>query len=679
MVIMSDDARALRSRPNAGPVFGRAVDHGPWIDARCATNDAPPGRSTRCRLRRVLPESSGRSFVARRSRLLVVLLLAFHGALLCHTALENSETFDEPMYLLASRSYYEAGDFSFNREHPPLSKLLIGLPLWLAGLEVQPDYQMNGATQLRFVYELNDVPQRTLFLGRLPMIAVSLLLGFYVYLFGRRCGGARGEETGLAALAAYGITPGILGNAPLAALDLGAAAFATIALYHLGALRQAPSRGRILVAGVTLGLAQLTKFSNLLMLPVYAAIAGYDALVQRSLRPLLRLAALSLVAGTTMFAGYGFEMRTVESVKGHPRYDDDPATRAEGHVFGDPLLRRITAWFGDRPVPMLTYLKGYDYLKRTADQEGHASYFRGEVKKGEGWREFYLVSLAVKTPIGMLALTALALLLLPWLPRARGFEAPLLVFPALLLAYFSFANSQLGLRYVLPVLPALAVIAGRAVAFDAARHRRIHVAALALALIVLPVALGIAFEERGPVTLALLAFAGAPIVLGLGSIAAALWPVRDDVMRRGGRMLALALLACGALEVLLQHPHHLMFFNAFAGGPDRGYRILSVGDDWGQGTSELAEYQRDNGLPEIAYDYYGTGVPEIYGLRYRAFDGQPTSGLVAVHAIQLTRERHRPVRPPRYAFLDGLEPIARINAILLFDVPADASGAPRVP
>jgi 4-amino-4-deoxy-L-arabinose transferase-like glycosyltransferase len=608
--------------------------------------------------------------VPPRIKLLVALVLALHAGVLVHTALCNSETYDEPMYLLASRSYWEHFDFSFNREHPPLSKLLIGLPLKLVGLDLLPDYHVAGATQLRFMYEINADPQRTLFLGRLPMIGVGLLLGLYVFRFARLFGG---DRVGLVALVAFALTPALTGNTPLAALDLGGAAFAFIALYYLARLRMEPSHHGAVAAGIALGLAQITKFSNLLMIPVYVLIALLDVDIKRPLATfgpaLLRMLGVGLVGLTTMFLGYGCEMRTVESVRGQPRYDDDPVARAEGEIFRDPLVRSITKAFGDRPVPMLTFFKGYDDLRREASGEGHASYFRGETSKGRmsaengdqpprGWPSFYLVSLAVKTPVGLLVLTAFALLLLPWLPRTRGADAALLLFPAVLLAYFSRAPSQLGIRYILPVLPVLAVLAARAVTFDPTRRPWVLRGAAFTAGIALPAYLCFEFHERGPFEPWMMVAIGVP---GAIALLVALGKLSISKAVAGW-------LVCAAAEVAAQHPHHLFFYNAFAGGPDRGFRIVSVGDDWGQGTAELAELQRERGWGEIAYDYYGTGLPEIYGLKYRSFDGDKTTGLVAVHAIQLTRERCRPSSNPRYAFLDGLEPIARVNSIFVFDV-----------
>ena len=620
-----------------------------------------------------LPRIEGRT-----AKVLVVVLLLTQLGLLLHTAEQNSETYDEPMYLLASRSYWQAGDFSFNREHPPLSKLLMGVPLALLDLQMPAEYHTDGATQLRFVYELNDDPERTVFLGRLPMILVGLLLTFYIYRFGCLFGG---PKVGVLSMLASLSLPGLIGNTPLAALDLGATAFAFIALYHLARMRQEPTAGTTLIAGITFGLAQLTKFSNLLLLPIYGLLLLIDAVRTRSIRPLVRLVAILMVAFTTMFLAYGCEMRTVDSVLEHPRY----SSSTPGEIFDYEPLRTVTSWFGDRPVPMLTYLKGFDQTK-SKGQSGHASYYRGETRAkfmlepGEelaGWKTFYLTVMGVKTPVGVLVALVLALLLLGAMPRAPALEGPLLLFPAMMFVFFSLATSQLGLRYILPALPGVAVLVGRLLTFDAARGRRLLAGALLVAAVVVP--LGLAWEfrgERGGFDLLVIAAVVIPAAIGVALAWLVLTPTPDRAVRKGYAMAVVGLVLLGFAETLGRHPEHLMFYNPFAGGPDHGWKIVSVSDDWGQGASNLAEYQREQGLGEIWYDYYGTGIPEIYGLRYRPFDGKPVTGLVAAHAVQVTRERCKEIG--RYEWMEGLEPIDRVNSILIYEVTeADLAAAEK--
>ncbi len=583
-------------------------------------------------------------------------MLLAYLVVLVDVARKEGDTFDEPMYLLAARSYWSTFDFSFNREHPPLLKLLIGLPLALAGTRIPPDYHVGVAAPIQFLYELNPSADQILFLGRLPMIALALLLALYVYRYAARFAS---ERAGLLALLAFVSMPAVTGNAPLAALDVGAAAFGFIALYSLARLREQSGARQTIIAGVTLGLAELAKLTSLLLVPVYTLLLVIDAIRERSLRPIGSLAAVGGIALTTMFLGYGCEMRKLDSVRDHPRFQSKDPPRK---VFNDPLLRRGAESFGDRPVPMLSYWKGFDHLKSRADEKAFPNYFRGEVKRGEGAPSFYAVSMAVKTPVGVLVLLAFALVVLPALPRRPKLEGPLLLYPAIVFAYFSFAPNQVGIRYILPVLPAAAVLIGRLADLDVSRRRAVVAAGTVVAFFILPAGLLLAFPEAGGLTrdkwLTALGVGTFGLVL-LVTCAAAGWTrSRREVW--GGIVAVMAL--AGTVEAYARHPHHLMFYNLFAGGPDHGFWITSLGDDWGQGTKPLAAAQRQHGWPTLHYAYYGSGKPEASGLDFRYWGGRPIDGLVAIPTAKLTREGEK------FQFLKNFEPIGRVDSILLYEV-----------
>src|SRR5690606_30741599 len=114
-----------------------------------------------------------------------------------------------------------------------------------------------------------------------------------VYLLGRLWAGPR---VGLAALVALIGFPAVTGNGALAALDVGSAALVLLALHQFARMRLAPSPWRTLFAGITLGLAQLTKFTAAALVPVFALLLVVDAVRDRSARPLLRGLGLGLVA-----------------------------------------------------------------------------------------------------------------------------------------------------------------------------------------------------------------------------------------------------------------------------------------------------------------------------------------------------------------------------------------------
>jgi len=60
---------------------------------------------------------------------LAILALVAMAALQVTSVLNDSQTYDEGVYLASGYSYLTTGDFHLNREHPPLGKLLVALPL----------------------------------------------------------------------------------------------------------------------------------------------------------------------------------------------------------------------------------------------------------------------------------------------------------------------------------------------------------------------------------------------------------------------------------------------------------------------------------------------------------------------------------------------------------------------
>jgi hypothetical protein len=99
--------------------------------------------------------------------------------------------------------------------------------------------------------------------------------------------------------------------------------------------------------------------------------------------------------------------------------------------------------------------------------------------------------------------------------------------------------------------------------------------------------------------------------------------------------LALAVAMAGARRV---HPHYLMFFNSWIGGPDNGPQYLVIGDSSGQDQKRLADWQAAQGLSSIYYTRY-SGRPEYWGIAYSAPPCRPQSGVYALEAIEVHRPR----------------------------------------
>ena len=197
-------------------------------------------------------------------------------------ALRESATIDEVPHIGAGVSYLQKFDLRLNSEHPPLAKLIAALPLVMRG--VYADYSgpaWTGSSEFfpaflgewifgDWVLTRWNEPGATLAWSRLPMLALTLLLGWMVFVYARRMGGTM---AGLLCLAAFVTAPVFLTFGPLVLTDTAVTLFALAALWRYAALWDNPSRRNAIVFGVALGCALLSKFSAAIVLLAVLAFA----------------------------------------------------------------------------------------------------------------------------------------------------------------------------------------------------------------------------------------------------------------------------------------------------------------------------------------------------------------------------------------------------------------------
>ena len=204
--------------------------------------------------------------------LLAVMFLVAGGAVL-----HESVTVDEFAHVGAGLSYWQRLDMRLNGEHPPLGKLLAGLPLAIMGThadyssqawQISKDFFYAYGGQFPFgdaiLGRWNDW-RSTIMWARFPMLLLTLALGWVLYRYAYRIGGPAG---GLLCLAAYVTTPAFLVFGPLVLTDLPVTLFSLIALWRLGEIWDAPSRRNALLFGVAFGASLLSKFTGVLLIPV---------------------------------------------------------------------------------------------------------------------------------------------------------------------------------------------------------------------------------------------------------------------------------------------------------------------------------------------------------------------------------------------------------------------------
>jgi hypothetical protein len=346
---------------------------------------------------------------------------------------ESSQTSDEAAHLSAGYSYLTRHDFRLNPEHPPLIKELAALPLLPLGLDFPDDRLWQMAEEWNigrlFVHE-NRLPNDTiLFLDRLPVLALSVLLGWAIYRVGRRLFGAAG---GLLALALYVLDPNVVAASGLVTTDLGITLFIFLAAVALRAWLDGPTTRRLLVLGLATGGAFAAKYTALWLPPILAglglsvllhdpgpAAAWQTPRLKRLLRLVVAAPVVILVAGFVLALTYGFT--------------------------GLP-------W----------WIEG---LSRTLHHSaiGHRAWLMGRISD-TGWWYYFPLAFLWKTPPGTLLILLAAVLAFTFGRRLKARDEWFLLVPSgIILVIVCAWKVNIGLRHLLPLYPFLFLFAGRLV------------------------------------------------------------------------------------------------------------------------------------------------------------------------------------------------------------------------
>ncbi|MFD8913187.1 phospholipid carrier-dependent glycosyltransferase [Streptomyces sp. NPDC059575] len=379
--------------------------------------------------------------------LLITLLLGQMAVAMVTTAVQQTPTIDEPVYVATATDYLREHRLRYNPEHPPLGKLLIAAGLAVADPHYDPSTPgTQGDVGRHLLYESGNDPGRLMLWARLPVIVLTLLTGLVVFAFARDVAGTAG---GLVALALYAFSPDVIAHGSLATLDMPVTGFLVTAAWLAWRARRRP-RLYVPLAGLALGAALATKMSALPAIPLLmllVALSVWHALpgADRRRRALLSAGAAVVVAVLAVVVVWAV------------------------YAAVDPLLRFSPA----EPVPAIGGLRGRltsllplppAYRAGMLVQfafENHPweGFLFGRLYTGPLW--YYLpVALLVKTPLALLALgaagTAAVLALRPLRPAAPYLLLP----PALLLAVAMTGSRGFGTRYALFVPVFLAVAAG---------------------------------------------------------------------------------------------------------------------------------------------------------------------------------------------------------------------------
>lgn len=356
----------------------------------------------------------------------------------------DSPTMDEQNHLARGLALLRTGDPRFSLEHPPLVNVLSALPLLtIPELQLPIDHpswnQREGwyafAEQLLWVYN-HDV-ERMVFLSRIPTLYLTLGLALVGYRFSRELWS---RLAALLVMIFLLFDPNIMAHGRYTTTDVGGTAMVLLSAYLLWRLWISDGWNwrRVFFAGIALGLAFASKFSNLIFLPIFALSAflplyGNSWSWMSSSRRLLKYLLAGALSVLVVWVLYAFEWR-------HYRFLSIPFT--ELNQFSGPLP---------------TFLAGIEQILRVSEG-GRPAFLMGEFSM-DGWWYYFPVAFTVKTPILVLILFLIAAILLVGRRDTRGRASYLLILALAFFVISMLSALNIGYRHLLPILPFLYVMA----------------------------------------------------------------------------------------------------------------------------------------------------------------------------------------------------------------------------
>lgn len=513
---------------------------------------------------------------------LILMLVASFG---------ESAITDERAHIPAGYGYVANLDYRLNPEHPPLVKVLAGIPLRFLNVNFPTQStawtsEINGQWTMgtQFLYESQNDADKIIRWARIGPMLLTLALSILIYLWSREL---LGRLWGLLPVFLFALSPNILAHGHYVTTDVAAAFGIVLATYYFLKFLSMPSRRRLFAAGIAFGVAQLTKFSTVLLVPyfaflliVYYAARTADDLSRFGTRAWRYLRGLTLIfligyalivypVYAVLTVNYQAAKQTADTEFILTSFANGPTPQGE---ICKPMrcIAELNIAMTKNPVtrPFAEYLLGIlMVLQRSAG--GNTNYFLGEVSAA-GWSHYFPVVYVLKEPQALLLFVLVALslafnrMIRRTIAKARAVQERILdylqvnfaefsmaVFVAIYWTYSIAGNLNIGFRHLIPTLPFIYILS------------------------------------------------------------AGVWKRWENKKKY---ILLGALVLWFFISTVAATPHFLSYFNPLGGGIRYGYRYVTDSNyDWGQDLIRLKKFV--DSRPEvdrIAVDYFGGGDPKYY-------------------------------------------------------------------
>jgi 4-amino-4-deoxy-L-arabinose transferase-like glycosyltransferase len=527
----------------------------------------------------------------------VAALLAIYAALALVASTGKGVSFDEAEQIAVGYDIWVRHDFRMETANGDLVKRWATLPLLISrpALPSTNDLRWRQGEPYvvgyEFFFQCGNRPESLLLQCRAMMVLMGAATGLLVFLCSRRIFGLVG---GFVSLAIFAFSPHMLAFGSLVATTMSVCLTLLALTCCIWQLLHRVTWGRLLGSLVFCGLLVLAKLSALVILPIAVVLTAVKLVSGRALewrlgRPRViqsRWVQAGIFSGLVLvhaIAGWGFiwaqyDFRYVASPD-----PSDPGIVTRVRPYSDPIdptAAAVLAWARRTHFMPEGYLHGIGWLLGSNDTR--QAYMNGRWTSG-GWPMFFPYTLWVKTSPYLLVLLLLGCGGWWWRWRAgrrkpgRDVEAgatalaPSLYettpFVVLIVVYLGVALVQdlnIGHRHILPIYPAIYVLAGSA---------------------------------------------------------ACLWSLRV----RWPKVLIALLLLGKAVDAAVVYPHYLAYFSPLVGGSSQGYQYLVDSSlDWGMDLPGLKHWldEHNPGSREAVFlAYFGTDSPDYYGIKCKRLPG----------------------------------------------------------
>lgn len=527
-----------------------------------------------------------------REILFVAIVLVAHWAMGWTAWFDKSTTYDEIVYVTAGAVQWQIGDHRMTPMNAPIPHLWAGVPFLIDEAELpgyEADYWKGSRAYLYgwdFFYGAGNDPLAMLRASRGMMGIASALLCFFVWFWARKLWGPLGAGISLLAVA---LSPTLLSHGFLVTSDAMMALFLAATTYFFwSCLHRLTYINLILCA-----LAASALFSTKISAPIFLFIAPVLVFFRLIFGPPMEVmigkrstvsSRWGMVGWTlviAVFSGVLF-IAVIWMLHGF-RYSMYSPALAEGATpltEWDIVIERLSGTLAGvvqfaRSLQLLPEAFLYGYAIMFGLINNRNAFLAGDYST-TGWTEFFPLAFLWKSSLGLLILLVLAIVGVLLLRRKRVASEE---------KTKAEINPWKGAYALVPLLTIILIYGGHAVLSS----------------------LNIGHRHIMPIYPPVFVLAGAACLIGRVSRGLYVLPA-----------LALVILAVESFSV---RPNYLTFFNATAGGPTNGYRLLVDSSlDWGQDLAGAAEwsqiYKEAQPDEDVYMHYFGIGSPSHHG-----FDG----------------------------------------------------------